>query len=298
MKKKVALCLASGGSRGMAHIGAIEELLRRGYQITSIAGCSIGSLIGGIYAAGKIEEAHDWFCSLDKHQVFSLTDFSFGLSHMVKGDKVMDAIQQWVPDRNIEDLPIPATFVATDILNSREVVFNSGSLFEAIRASISIPLCFEPVSYEGTLLVDGGLTNPFPLNRVKRTSGDILVGINISAGDTMEAGFNIDLHNRPEKWGKLGQNKKVQKLWDKFATNIEESNFMPQVNYLSLINRTIDVQIQANCRLMAETYNPDVLIEMPQNAYTTFDFDKAAEIIEKGRELMSMALDQYESANN
>jgi len=153
------------------------------------------------------------------------------------------------------------------------------------------------VQYNGSLLVDGGLTNPFPLNRVKRTRGDILVGVNISANDTMEAGLNIDLRNRPEKWGKLGQNKKVQKLWDKFATNIEESNFMPQVNYLSLVNRTIDVQIQANCQMMAEFYKPDVLVEMPQNAYTTFDFDKAAEVIEKGRELMSAALDKYENQN-
>ena len=143
MAKKVALVLASGGARGMAHIGAIEELEARGYQISSIAGCSIGSLVGGIYAAGKINEARDWFSSLDKRDILSLTDFSFGLSHLVKGDRVLQAIQEWVPDRNIEDLPIPCAFVATDFIHSEEVVFRSGRLFTAIRASIYIPRCFE-----------------------------------------------------------------------------------------------------------------------------------------------------------
>ena len=258
MSKNVALCLSSGGSRGMAHIGAIEELQSRGYNITSVSGTSIGSLIGGILAAGKIHEAHQWFCSLDKQQILSLTDFSFSLSHMVKGTKVMDAIKEWVPDRNIEDLPMPAAFVATDILNSREVVFTAGKLFDAIRASISIPPVFEPFQWNDTLLVDGGLTNPFPLNRVVRTPGDILVGMNISAEDKMERG--------------------------RFS-----------FNHATIINRTIDIQIQAGCRNMTNFCKPDVVAEMPQNAYSTFDFDKAAEIMEKGRELMAKALDDYEA---
>lgn len=242
----------------MAHIGAIEELQSRGYNITSVSGTSIGSLIGGILAAGKIHEAHQWFCSLDKQQILSLTDFSFSLSHMVKGTKVMDAIKEWVPDRNIEDLPMPAAFVATDILNSREVVFTAGKLFDAIRASISIPPVFEPFQWNDTLLVDGGLTNPFPLNRVVRTPGDILVGMNISAEDKMERG--------------------------RFS-----------FNHATIINRTIDIQIQAGCRNMTNFCKPDVVAEMPQNTYSTFDFDKAAEIMEKGRELMAKALDEYEA---
>ncbi len=289
MKRNVALCLSSGGSRGMAHIGAIEELQSRGYTITSVSGTSIGSLVAGILAAGKIHEAHDWFCSLDKQQVISLTDFSFGLSHVVKGNKVLDAIKEWVPDCNIEDLPIPVSMVATDLLNSREVVFTSGKLFEAIRASISIPMCFEPVYRNGTLLVDGGLTNPFPLNRVARTPDDILVGINISGQDHMQTGVAIP--TLPEKVStKL---KRVNDLWSKLAKEMDE--WTPQINYASLVNRTIDVQIQANCRILTQFCKPDVVVEMAQNAYSTFDFDKAAEIMDKGRELMATALDAYES---
>lgn len=278
----------------MAHIGAIEELQARGYEITSVSGCSIGSLIGGIFAAGKISEARDWFCSLDTKDVLSLTDFSFGLSHMVKGDRVMNAIKEWVPNRNIEDLPVRATFVATDMVNSCPVVFEEGPLFDAIRASISIPMCFEPVHYRGTLLVDGGLVNPFPLNLVRREEGDILVGVNISGRSVMAnpvrhaPALSEDVIDRLGKWGGM-----VEDAWNKMAKQLDDT-ISPNVNYVSLINRTIDLQIQANCRMMAEFYKPDICVEMAQDAYTTFDFDKAAEIIARGRELMAAALDQYE----
>lgn len=296
--KSVALTLASGGARGMAHIGAIEELIARGYEIHSISGCSIGSLIGGIFAAGKIAEARDWFCALDRQTILQLSDFSFGLSHMVKGNRVMDAIREWVPDRLIEDLPIEASFVATDLLNSSEVIFRSGPLFEAIRASISIPLCFEPVHYEDTLLVDGGLTNPFPLNRVARAEGDILVGVNISGTSVMPDPYyhigeiSENWENRLEKLGRIGD--KAEQLWNHMAQQMD-STIAPSFNYLSLINRTVDVQIQANCRLMMEMCKPDVYVEMAQDAYTTFDFDKAAEIMDRGRELMAAQLDEYEN---
>lgn len=292
--KKVALCLASGGARGLAHIGAIEELEARGYQITSISGCSMGSLIGGIYAAGKIHEARQWFCDLDTRDILSLTDFSFGLSHMVKGDRVMQAIQEFVPNCRIEDLPIPAAFVATDMVNSQPVVFRSGLLFDAIRASISIPLCFEPVRHEGTLLVDGGLVNPFPLDLVERQEGDILVGINISGRSRMADALMRLPKLEQTTLEHLGRfREKAEEAWGRLARSIDET-IAPNVNYLSLINRTIDLQIQANCRNMAQFYQPDVLVEMAQDAYTTFDFDKAEEIINRGRELMAEKLNIYE----
>ena len=292
--KDVALVLASGGARGVAHIGAIESLLEHGYRITSIAGCSMGSLIAGIYAAGKIEEAHAWFSSLNQRQVLSLTDFSIGISHMVKGDRVMNAIKEWVPDREIEDLPIPCAFVATDIVHSRPVVFRSGKLFDAIRASISIPMCFAPVKYKGTLLVDGGLVNPFPLDIVSRKEGDILVGVNISARSTMQIGKALpDAPTVLKKMGTFGGT--VEKAWDTFQRNISTHEFASQVNYLSLVNRTIDVQIQSHCRIMTELLKPDVVVEMAQDAFTTFDFAKAKIIIAEGHRLMDEALDKYEN---
>lgn len=301
MNKRVALVLGSGGSRGMAHIGAIEELERRGYQITSIAGCSIGSLIGGIYASGKLPEAHDWFCQLDIQQILSLTDVSLGLSHVVKGEKVLQAIQEFVPDRNIEDLPIPSAFVATDLLNAQEVIFRQGSLFEAIRASISIPMFFRPVRYQDTLLIDGGLVNPLPLNIVQRHENDLLVAINISAQDHMSVkiGRNISLPSVPKHLQRFSN---LAHRWDNLASKVEhkintktEDSISAQLNYFSLINRSIDIQIQRNSQLMTQFYHPDILVEIPQNEYSTFDFDKASEILERGRLAMAESLDRFES---
>lgn len=179
MKKKIALVLSGGGARGLAHIGAIETLESHGYEITSIAGCSMGALIGGMYAAGKLPEVKDWVLALDRRKVLSLVDFSLSLTHLVKGDRVMEALKEIVPDVNIEDLPIPYTAVATDWNSGKEVIFDHGSLYDAIRASISIPLFLNPVRREDMLLVDGGLVNSLPLNRVVRHSGDLLFGINV-----------------------------------------------------------------------------------------------------------------------
>ena len=114
MGKDVALVLSSGGARGLAHIGAIEELEAQGYNITSIAGCSMGALIGGVYAAGKLGEFRDWMKTVDRKKMLELTDFSFSLNHLVKGTRIIEAIMEFVPDVKIEDLPIPYCAVATD----------------------------------------------------------------------------------------------------------------------------------------------------------------------------------------
>ena len=182
-KRDVALVLSSGGARGLAHIGAIEELLNEGYHITSIAGCSMGALIGGVYAAGKLEDFREWMKTIDRKKMLELTDFSFSLNHLVKGSRIIEAIMEFVPDVPIEELPIPYCAVATDWISGKEVVFRKGSLFEAIRASISLPTFYEPVRRDGMILIDGGVTNPIPLNRVERHEGDLLVGIDVSGHD-------------------------------------------------------------------------------------------------------------------
>ena len=176
-KPNVALALSSGGARGLAHIGVIAELEARGYRISSIAGCSMGALIGGVYAAGKLNEFREWMKTMDRKKMLELTDFSLSINHIVKGKRIIEAIMEFVPDMAIEDLPIPYCAIATDLISGKEVVFNKGSLFEAIRASISLPSFYEPVHRDDMLLIDGGVINPIPLNRVKRLPGDILVGV-------------------------------------------------------------------------------------------------------------------------
>jgi NTE family protein len=178
--KDVALALSSGGPRGWAYIGAIEELESRGYRITSVAGTSIGSLIGGIYAAGKLPEVKEWLFNLDAWKVFSLMDISLSKNHLVKGDKVISALKEIVPDVDIRDLPIPYRAVAADLYTGEEVIFDRGPLFDAIRASISIPSLFRPVKYGYRTLVDGGIVNTMPISCLTRKEGDILVAFDVN----------------------------------------------------------------------------------------------------------------------
>ncbi len=292
MKQKVALVLASGGARGMAHIGAIEELESRGYEITSVAGCSVGALIAGIYATGKLKECKQWFLSLDTQKILSLGDFSLSKNYVVKGDRTVAAFKEIVPDCLIEDLPIPVSLVASDIIHNREVVMETGSLFEAVRASVSIPLFFRPVKKEDMLLVDGGILNACPLNRVRRTEGDILAAMNISAPDAMQV----------EKPKPLVSHAVINRLPDFIGDKIEalmrehEDDYLSDsVTYASLLSRMTDMMIQNNTVLMNKLVHCDILAEMPMNQYPTFAFDKAEEIIELGRQLMHDAIDRYEA---
>lgn len=148
MKQHVSLVLSSGGARGLAHIGAIEELEASGYVIDAVVGCSMGALIGGLYATGQLPKVKDWFLSLTLSDMLSLTDISLNGEYLMKGEKIIDAIKEIVPDQRIEDLPIPFKCVATDINKGVTVVFDHGSLFDAMRASISIPMVFKPVEYK------------------------------------------------------------------------------------------------------------------------------------------------------
>ena len=174
--KRVALALSSGGPRGFAYIGALEVLVERGYEVTAVAGTSIGALVGGVYAAGRLAEFKEWLLSLNTRKVFSLVDWSLSMSHLVKGEKIIEAIKEVVPDVQIEDMALPFSAIATDLYTGEEVVFDKGDLFAAIRASMSIPSLFKPVQYGNTVLIDGHSSNCLPLNRVKRSPKDILVG--------------------------------------------------------------------------------------------------------------------------
>lgn len=329
MKKEVALVLSSGGPRGFAYIGAIEELERRGYRITSIAGTSIGSLIGGIHAAGRLNELKAWLYDLDSWKVFTLMDLSIGKNHLLKGDKLIHAIKQIVPEIDIEDLRIPFKAVATDLYTGEEVVFDSGSLFQAIRASISIPSLFRPVKYGYRTLIDGGIANTLPLNRVHRNGNDILVAFNVNDVDVDEVRKNIiDEANQAQE--KAQQQKELdaqtKAVMDSIRHNpsmtfldkmklagqqgrkviehaindngADESHEMGE-NYYGILTRTFSLMNHVNSKLAAELYRPDILVNMPFDAYGDIsDYAKADEIAEAGRTLMKTALDRYEDEHS
>ena len=284
MAKDVALVLSSGGARGLAHIGSIEELEAQGYNITSIAGCSMGALIGGVYAAGKLEEFRKWMKTVDRKKMLELTDFSLSLNHIVKGSRIIEAIMEFVPDMPIEHLPIPYCAVATDLKAGQEVVFRKGSLFDAIRASISLPSFYEPVHRDGMILIDGGVTNPIPMNRVERHEGDILIGIDVSGHDyAAQSQLQEELAEKRKHSRSLSQ----QILNKLIPDNLE-------FNYYTMLSRVSSLMIRQNSILMAQLSKPDVLVDIQMSRYGGFDYDKSEKIIAIGRQKTLQALSTYQ----
>ena len=245
-KQKIALVLSMGGARGIAHIGVIEELLAHGYEITSIAGTSMGAMVGAMYATGKLEECKEWMCGWDRKKLFRLADVSINREGMVKGNRFMSELKQIVPDVNIESLPLPYTALATDIVNGCEVVFESGSLFDAIRASISIPMVFRPFKKGGKTLVDGGILNPLPLRHVRRTERDIVVAVDVNAAG--------------------------------------EPKPLPHLSPYLLLTASSRMMMQEISRNEIRNYKPDILISIPASRFDMMEFHHADEIIEGGRE--------------
>jgi len=194
MSKRVALVLGSGGARGYAHIGVIEEIERRGYDIACIAGCSMGAVIGGIYAAGKLEEYRNWIESLDYLDVLRLVDVSFRLG-AIRGDKVFGQIRKIVGEINIEQLRIPYTAVAADLTNQQEIWFQEGCLHQAMRASAAIPSLFTPVMQGNRMLVDGGILNPLPIVPVVSSHCDLIIAVNLNA--TNQKQYQLPVIERP-----------------------------------------------------------------------------------------------------
>ena len=281
--KDIALTLSSGGARGLAHIGAIEVLEEQGYHITSIAGCSMGALIGGVYAAGKLQEFREWMKGIDRKKMLELTDFSLSLNHFVKGDRIIEAIMEFVPDMAIEDLPIPYCAVATDWAAGREVVIRTGSLFEAIRASISLPTFYKPVQRDGMILIDGGVINPFPLNRVVRNKGDILVGVDVSGHNYKAQGeLKHELSERRKENKSL-----VAQIIDKvIPDNLD-------FNYYTMLSRVSSLMIRQNSVLMAQLMEPEILVDIQMSRYGGFDYDKSEKLIAIGRQKTLKTISKY-----
>ncbi|MDE7167138.1 MAG: patatin-like phospholipase family protein [Bacteroidaceae bacterium] len=291
--KDVALVLSSGSARGLAHIGVIEELEARGYRITSVAGCSMGALVGGIYAAGKLKEYREWMKGINRRQMLELVDFSLSLNHLVKGERIIEAIMKIVPDIDIENLPIPYCAIATDWAAGEEIVFRKGSLFQAIRASISLPSFFNPVRRDNMILIDGGITNPLPLNRVERKEGDLLVGADVS-------GYVHEERNELQQKQKSSRPRKGGRRFSRLSQIIIDK-LTPEnldINYFTLLSRSSSIMLRQNACLMTELTSPDILIDIELKDIDSFDYDKSEKIIAVGREYARKALERYDNANN
>lgn len=294
MKTKISLVLSGGGARGLAHIGVIEELERQGYEIKSISGTSMGALVGGVYAAGKLQEFKEWMCSLDKLDVFKLIDFSFSSQGLISGNRAFNKMKKFISDVNIEELKIPFVAVATDILNEKEVTFDSGSLFDAVRASVAIPTVLTPVKTENSILVDGGVLNNIPLQHVKRIKGDLLVAVHVNADVTR---FKT---SKPEKYPAEKSDSKYHTLVKNFRRKLLRINRGPHRNklgYFELMNKSMSLVSAQVSKLMIEKYPPDILINVSRKSGGIFDFYRAKIFVEEGRRAAIKALEEYPKNN-
>jgi NTE family protein len=288
--ENIALVLSGGGARGIAHIGVIEILEERGYKISSISGSSMGALVGGMYAAGKLDEFKEWMCSLDKMKVFSLVDFTFSSNGLVKGDKVLNAIKKFVPDINIEDLKIDFSATASDITNHKEIIYRTGSMYEAIRASIAIPTVLKPVIKDGSVIVDGGVMNNIPIENVKRQKGDLLVAVYVSADIPP---VKLQISKKEEKQQKSVYLGKINEFYQQLY-KVSPKSKKEKLGYFTLLEQTFNSAAMKLAQLTIEKGSPDILVNISRYTCGTYDFYKAAELVEIGRISAIKSLDEFE----
>ena len=306
--KRVALVLGSGGARGYAHIGVIDELHTRGYDIVGIAGSSMGALVGGLEAAGKLEEFADWAKSLTQRAVLRLLDPAITAAGVLRAEKILDAVRDILGAVTIEELPIPYTAVSTDLLSGKSVWLQRGPVDAAIRASIAIPGVITPHVFDGRLLADGGILDPLPMAPIAAVNADLTIAVSLSGS---EAGGRYE----PTESEPRASTEWLSRMW-RSTTALFESNraivppdetasadelievskgeSVPRLGNFEVMNRTIDIAQAALARHTLAAYPPDVLIEVPRSACRSLEFHRAAEVIDIGRELAVAMLDQLE----
>lgn len=276
----VSLVLGSGAARGLAHIGVIEWLNGHGYRIDSIAGASMGALVGGIYAAGELDSYKEWVLALEKMDVIRFLDLSFSSEGLFKGDRLMEVLREMVGDHNIEDLPVCYTAVACDLDRQREVWLTDGSLFDAIRASIAIPSVFTPHRYRHMKLLDGGLLNPVPIAPTFKDLTDLTVAVDLN-GAREEAVPVTRKTGEPAPGSSAGQRATVQRFLDNIQSSIGQRQ-QSDLGLFDLLSSSFETMQNAISSVKLATYAPDVLIQIPRSACKAYEFDRAAELIELG----------------
>ncbi|MCP9270665.1 patatin-like phospholipase family protein [Mycolicibacterium arenosum] len=312
---RVALALGSGGARGYAHIGVINELRDRGHQIVGIAGSSMGSLVGGLEAAGKLDQYSDWASSLTQRAVLRLLDPSLTAAGVLRAEKILDAVREILGDVTIEELPIPYTSVSTDLVSGKSVWLQRGPVDEAIRASIAIPGVISPHELDGRLLADGGILDPLPMAPIAAVNADMTIAVSLNGDDPRSA--EQEARTTGELWGRMWRNTTAlldtaaarslldsptaRSMLSRFSSQADEEIEsagpipIPKLGGFEVLNRTIDIAQSALMRHTLAAYPPDLLIEVPRTACRSLEFYRAAEVIEIGQELAAIALDTFVS---
>lgn len=314
--KRVALVLGSGGARGYAHIGVIDELEARGYQIVALSGCSMGALIAGVYAAGQLSGYRDWVTELDYFDVLRLVDVTWSPMGAMRASKVMMKLEGLIGDLQLEDLPIPLTTVATDLVRQREVWFQNGPLLQAIRASIAVPGIITPVHIGDQILVDGGLMNPLPIIPTVSSHADLVLAVNATAQShhpvqledllPPEAAAEEQAREQALEAQGRGFGAWIGGVRDRMFPSTGEEEEAPENessrqrarqrawSKLDMILASFDITQGALAKYKVAGYPPDILIDIPKTVCGAYEFHRAEALIKLGRHLAAQALDRYE----
>lgn len=301
----VSLVLGSGGARGYAHIGAIAAIEAAGLRVAAITGTSMGALVGGIHAAGRLDAYRDWALALTRFDVLRLVDLGLSGGGFIKGERIMAVLRELVGDLDIEALPLPFTAVAADLDAGREVWFRRGPLFDAIRASIAIPTVFRPVSWRGHTLVDGGLLNPVPVSATLGDQTDFTIAVDVNAAPGMRApgrsvGRQREATRTDADAGDAGNGRlatlreRIGRFVDELLPGNGEAAAAPagalEPGKLELTARSLDVVQATLTRYKLAAQPPDLLVQVPRDACTFYEFDCARKLIDLGRERTEAAL--------
>ena len=295
----VALVLGAGGARGLAHIGVIEAIEARGLRIAAIAGSSMGALVGGIYASGRLPAYREWALALTRTDVFRLLDFGIGRPGLFTGDRLMEELQEIVGQHRIESLPIPFTAVATDLRAQREVWLTRGSLFDAIRASMAIPLVFTPVKLGGRELVDGGLLNPVPIAAMRQALADVVIAVDVNARVANAHGHASQIADGGERESMrlpvmvdAEENIEKETAGSMFAQWFtRKAAEQAQTGLIDLMARSLDTMQGQLSRMQLAFDPPDILVRISRDSSFFYEFWRTRELIDIGRKQADDALD-------
>lgn len=291
MKKDIRLVLSSGGARGLAQIGAIQSLEEHGFRIRSVCGSSIGAVIGGLYAMNKLDDYTEWIKTLDKSAVWGLMDFALTGKGLIKGDKVFDKMKTFIPDVFIENMEIPYVAVATDVLKRKEMVFDQGSFYDAARASIAIPALITPVHHLETILVDGGVLNPIPFDHIKPVERSLLVAVNLYGP---VEGKHVE-HIEPDD--EEDEDKDKSGFFNSLLRIISTSD-KKSLGYIGLLTTISTMMLSKMAELSIRVHQPDIVINVPGDSASTFEFFKADELIALGKMLGDESISNYFKEQN
>jgi NTE family protein len=286
---RIGLALGAGAARGWAHIGALHELTAMGLVPDVVVGSSIGALVGGCFAAGRLDELESFARSLTRRRVFGLLDFSFSGAGLIGGDRLRIRLQESLGAMRVEDLPMRFAGVATELSTGHEVWLRRGALIDAMRASYALPGVFEPVQLGRRWLIDGAVVNPVPVSVARALGAERVLALSIAIdgtgrGATRHDGVENELLEEIEEEAPPATRRVVNLLRRGRAKASAPGLASVMVN---AFNITQDRLMRS--RLAGDP--PDVLINLKVGRIGVFEFDRAEELIALGREAVRRARD-------